>query len=373
MAAVFQVLLRIPEAALEAILKQVVKRIYVEPRASQVRGPHPDFGVIWLKGADREQALHKLRTCTFGLSLTRLSHRYGIRVTKVNEPKAHKELKPDETYINVEIRQIYTLFPLPHGLSRAQIAQLLENWNWVARPLQPTRGTTMGQTWTVGSHSPPPQPVLNGFERDILITLQKEAAPVEAHQGLIASQRTKKFLKDGHTNSDQATGSADPWHNGSDPWQQWMPSSTPGTKVVQTSRMEKLQETIKEEVQKHVQQVPPGLAPPDDLQKMQVSITELQAQGQQFQTWFHEAGTRMNQTEGQLNQLKQIVEKQGQQLQHHITEVHSEMDNRTQLLQSTISGSMASISSDLNHTLDAKLESQFERLEALIHKSRRTE
>lgn len=115
------------------------------------------------------------------------------------------------------------------------------------------------------------------------------------------------------------------------------------------------------------------LAASNDLQAMQVSITELQAQGRQFQTWFQEAGARMNQTEGQFSQLKQTVEKQGQQVQHQIIEVRSEMDNRTQLLQSTVQGAMASINTGLNRSLDEKLESQFERLEALIHESRRAD
>ena len=365
-AALFQAMLRIPEVALEAVVKTIVKGVYIEPRAAQHKGTHPGYGVIWLNGSDREQALHQLRTCSHGLAIARLGQRYGIRVLKTAEPQAHKLLRPQDEYIPVEVRQVYSLYPLPHGLSRAQMVKLLGSWKWLAKPLQPSRGTIHGQTWLVGSETAPPQPVMHGFDNDVLITLQKDATPQEPKQSLVISQRTKKFLKEGFAAA--AASGDDPWAK-TDPWGGWRPSSAAASSAAPApSRFEQLQQTIQDEIKKQVTQAPPGLEPTSDIQCMKVSIAELQAQGQQFQGWFKEAGTRMQQSEAQIQKLQHVVETQGQQVQQQIAEINQEVDNRTQILQSTLQGSIAAMSSDL----DSKLSSQFDRFEALLAKKGRT-
>ena len=368
-AAIYQVMLRVPEFARDGLLRILVKGVYIEPRATHTKGPHSDFGIIWLPGADREQALHRLRTSTHGLAITRLQHRYGIRVNKANEQLAHKELKPDEPYVAVEVRKVYSLYPLPHGLSRAQVSKLLASWEWLARPLQPSRGTTHGQTWLVGSEQPPPQAALPGFGTDVLITLQKDATPLESKPTLVASQRTRKFLREGQAATLTDNSGQDPWLHGPDPWAPWKPSTSTASSSAGASRIEKLQETIKDEIQKQVQAAPPGLGPNDEIKGMQVSIAELQAQGKQYQAWFKEAGSRLTHTEGQLVKIQQVMEQQHIQTQQRIAEVHSEMDNRTSILQNTLQGSIAAMSSDL----DSKLSSQFDRFEALLAKKSRSE
>ena len=368
LASLYQVMIRVPEVALDTVIRTTVKGLYLEPRDAQIKGPHPQYGVVWINGIDRDQALHLLRTSSHGLALARLGQRYGIRIPKQQEKEAHKELKPNDEYIAVAVKQVYSLYPLPHGLSRAQLSKVLVSWKWLARPLQPSRGTIHGQTWLVGSETAPPQPVLHAFDQDVLITLQKDATPQEARHNLIASQRTRKFLKEGHQ-PQQNIVNGDPWTSGQDPWNNWKGTNASSSSAPQPSRFEQLQQTIQDEVKKQVQTPPPGLGTNDEVKGMQVSIAELQAQGKQFQSWFKEAGSRMQQTEGQLKSLQSVVETQGRQVQQQISEIQSEVDNRTQILQSSLQGSIAAMSSDLDH----KLTSQFDRFEALLAKNRRTE
>jgi hypothetical protein len=172
-ASYFQVMFRIPAVALDFLLRTGVKGVYIEPRSSQVKGPHEDYCVVWLAGHDRDQALHKLRTCTHGIAIARLHHRYGVRVAKAHEKKTHEELRPDDDYVDVEVKQVYTIFPVPFGLQRAQMVKLLSAWQWQAKRLQPTKGNLQGQAWTVGASTPPPNKVMPGFDQDILITLQR--------------------------------------------------------------------------------------------------------------------------------------------------------------------------------------------------------
>ena len=47
---------------------------------------------------------------------------------------------------------------------------ILNDLNWVAKPLQPGRGQQDGISWTVGSTSPPPLQVFTSFGKEVLIT-----------------------------------------------------------------------------------------------------------------------------------------------------------------------------------------------------------
>ena len=372
LAAYFQALLRVPSVALEHLLRINVEGIYMEPRASSARGPHPDFSVIWLPGLQLEQALHRLRTCDHGLSLAKMNQRFGIRVKTVHEQQTYQALRPEDQYVAVQVKQIYVIFPLPHGLTRHQVSKLLEAWQWKAKPLQTTKGTHQGQGWAVGSDSPPPSKVLRGFNRDLLITLQKEIGSTASATPVVASERTRRFLKEGAGSSND-----DPWHNGADPWANLRPiASTTTHSAAPARRMEQLQETIREEVKQQVQHAPPGLElsrADSTIQRLQVNITELQAQGAQFQTWFQEAGQRMNATEQQLHQLQGVVEQQGHHVSQQIDMIQQEVDNKTQILQSSLQGSLAAMQRDFDASLDERLSNRFDRIESMLAKKSRTE
>jgi DNA anti-recombination protein RmuC len=104
-----------------------------------------------------------------------------------------------------------------------------------------------------------------------------------------------------------------------------------------------------------------------------VNITELQAQGGQFQQWFHEAGQRMSANEQQLQHLHTVVEQQGQHVAKQIDMIQQEVDNKTQILQSSLQGSLAAMQRDFDASLDTKLSNRFDRIESMLAKKSRTE
>eukprot|EP00435_Cladocopium_sp_Y103_P015374 s622_g3.t1 len=236
-------------------------------------------------------------------------------------------------------------------------------------------GNIQGQAWLIGSADPPPNKVMSGFDRDILITLQKEMATPPVHRSLVASNRTKRFLKEGQP-APMSSATTDPWLQGSnDPWSAWQKTTSIASSSASppATRFSHLQSSIRDEIQKQVQQAPPGLSPANDIKRLEVNIAELQAQGTQFQHWFQEAGQRMNNTEAQLGQLRTVVEQQGQAVSAQIAEIQQEVDNKTQILQSTLQGSVAAMSNDLSCALETKLSSQFDRFEAMLAKKTRSE
>jgi hypothetical protein len=188
--------------------------------------------------------------------------------------------------------------------------------------------------------------------------------PPAVQQPLVASIRTRCFLKEGQPEA-PSSSNQDPWFHGPDPWSSSQKSSPASTSAAPAaaSRFAQIQGTIRDEIQKQVQQAPPGLAPPDDVKRLEVNIAELQAQGTQFQKWFHEAGQRM----------RQVVEHQGQAVSAQIAEIQQEVDNKTEILQYTLQGSVAAMSNDLSNTLEHKLTSQFDRFEAMLAKKSRCE
>ena len=52
----------------------------------------PDYSVIWIPGATRDLALHKLRTMSHGLSLVRMRQRHHMLT--IHEASARAELRP---------------------------------------------------------------------------------------------------------------------------------------------------------------------------------------------------------------------------------------------------------------------------------------
>ena len=44
-----------------------------------------------------------------------MKSRFGIRVIATYEEAAHRELRPGDSFIKVDVSRIYRLHPLPHG------------------------------------------------------------------------------------------------------------------------------------------------------------------------------------------------------------------------------------------------------------------
>ena len=84
----FLAFLRIASPALSDLLQVNVEGVYMEPRSTTSRSTDEDYAVIWLPGANREKASHRLKLASHGLSLVRMKQRYGIRVLATYEEAA---------------------------------------------------------------------------------------------------------------------------------------------------------------------------------------------------------------------------------------------------------------------------------------------
>ncbi|CAJ1386884.1 unnamed protein product [Effrenium voratum] len=77
----FHAHIRVPESA-SPLLQTVSGNngTYFDPRAPDGRAIDPRYTVIWLPGANIQDAKHRARTCDSALAITRLGNKFGIRV-----------------------------------------------------------------------------------------------------------------------------------------------------------------------------------------------------------------------------------------------------------------------------------------------------
>ena len=332
--------------------------------------------MVWLPGASRETALHKLKLTSAGISLVRLKQRYGIRVATENEKAVHKELRPGDTFNKVEVAFIYRIHPLPHGTQRAQIVKLLADWTWSAKPLQPAKGSQQGGSWDVGASTKPPSQVMHAFGQDVIVTLVKDKKEETSAQSVIGPKRVQTRLQHSKPSSSSSSSNADPWWqapgqaSGHDPWGTYNPvtASPPGLPQTSQKRYETLATQLKTELEADMTtklaKAAPSLNEQQEsrLQKLEVGMNELHAQGQQYSKWFQETGKRLATQDQQLQQLQAGMQQQQSDLQSVRSEVHTSADNLHQAMANTFS----SMKSDIAQEVSGSMAAQLEKFEALI-------
>ena len=367
-AELFQVMIRVPSSALKLLHRTTTPGLYFEPRANDGYSPHPSFVVIWLPGKDRAQVQHVLRTCDKAVAITRLGRRFGIRVKEADEVAVHTLLRPEVDFVKLRISARYRLHPLPHGMQRAHLAKLLKEWKWQAKPLQPARGDAVGSAWEVGAGCEPPAPTLPAGSQYVLITKLKDLQSGPKAPDVCASSKTRQHIL--REEQESASGSADPWAGGNDPWSAYRappglpaPTAKPsqaGDKLsqIRTELRQDLQSLVQ---QKLAEQAAPASAvatPSADqdsrIQKLEVGVHELQMQNRKFEGWFQSFGTQLSESKAQVNDLQRTM--QGQQADV-----------------AKLRGEVTSAVSSLNSDMNSRLDDQLQRIEALLSKKSRTE
>eukprot|EP00435_Cladocopium_sp_Y103_P041446 s1405_g11.t1 len=371
-AELFQAFLRIAAPALTELLKIVVDGLYLEPRSDHTRSTDLDYSVIWIPGATRETAYHKLKTTSYGLSLVRMKQRFGIRVCSTYEAAAYAELRPGEDFLKVNVTRIYRLHPLPHGLQRAQIAKILREWHWTAKPLQPSRGTAEGGAWDVGSAEGPPSTIMRAFSKDILISLIKDRTEPDQPLPVLGSRRAQAHLR---TQGPSAAASSDPWLS-QDPWASFKP--TESAKAVPQRRFEELASQLRTDLTATFEQklqnqpISTSATSTEDakrLHQLEVGVAELRSHNQQISQWCADTGTRMAAQDELLSQLQGSVVQQQQELQSVRAEVHTSADNLHQAMQRSFS----SMKNDLAADFSGAMDNHMARLESMLSKKTRHE
>ncbi|CAK9043795.1 unnamed protein product, partial [Durusdinium trenchii] len=309
----FSVLARVVSSAAEQVQNLSGQRgFYVEPRQDDGKGPAAGYGVIWLNQHGHREAEHKKKTTDGAIALVRLGQRWGLRFKDSDMEKAFAELRPHETYMKIQVQEIYLMHPLPHGTTRSGLVKCLKSWGWAAKPLQPVRGGPEGAGWHVGSGSPPPSAVLQGAHGDVVVTKVRSVVNTKEASSILGSFKTKTHLRS-QTKTSQpprgqssASASKDPWLQ-QDPWQAFKPTQPKpvGGEITAPAKQKleevekKLRDDMKSVVRKELED---HAACSEDaamqtswdadvrLCKLESSLGELKAQNVRYDQWFeHQA------------------------------------------------------------------------------------
>ena len=388
----FTVFVRIPEAALNKILLTAPVGLYVEPRGNQPREHDDKYRVVWLPGASYQEALHQCKTYSKSICLVSLKTKYGIRVRKSDEVAAWGKLRPGVEFVDMTIHHIYELFPLPHGTQRQAIGQILQDWSWPARVLQPGRGNVHHMAWRVGSATPPPAPILTAFDSDVIITAVKDLQIQENKPQLYATAKTQKLLRDQPKASaaTKATASSDPWLD-NDPWGGYN-KKIPVAPSVARSHREELQDMITDEIQialkeakqdVSMEEAGNGYTTETELRMvaLESGLNELKQQNGQFMQWFQQTGDRLQQNEQVMQEMQSNAQNNAGVLQtvssavanaeKAIGEVHQTLNVHQQELSSigtNFKTAMRTMKEEITDEMMQSFDQQFSKLEALLEK-----
>ena len=368
----FSVLLRVPSSMVSQILQQQPVGFFFEPRCQTTKGPDPRYKVIWLPGLDHLAASHQAKTCSKTVCLMRIKQRFGVRVLAKDEETAFKALRPGVPYMDVEVKQIYNLMPLPHGTQKSAVSALLKEWNWAAKPLQPGKGNADYMAWTVGAATPPPQPIMPGFKLDILITEVFKRASTTTKPTVMATRKTEQHIRSAAAGP---PASNDPWHNGQskDPWANFrssQPASSTAAPAAPARRYDDLAKEIRQDIQhdldSKLKQI--GTANPDTDQRLlqlESGLAEIQAQNKQFTQWFGDVHHTCHSTQASISELQQQAVHQQQELQRLGQEVQNGQAKFQQLVQTAVHEVKSDFAKEMN--------GRFDTLEAMMAKKAKHE
>ena len=370
-AEVFQAYIRVPASAPLHLFRLPNAGLYFEPRAADASGPHAAWSVVWLPGADKLQAQHAQKTCDRALGLARIGVKFGVRTKESDEQAVFNALRPHHEYSRVRVVHRYRAHPLPFGMQRAAVAQLIRGWGWQAKPLQPDRGDGLGSAWLLGAAEEPPSLALPVGKAFVLLAKLPDHTRRPPAASVCASARTiKHILLDDDADHSSTTVGPDPWSNGPDPWAKARGSTDVATQaepaaptkaVTKLNQLEgELRQDLEDLVQRKIQAAsadpPPGLSEQEKrLHQLEVGVSELQQQGRKFESWFQNVGSKVQDQAQAITALQGTVQEQQHELGCFRTEV-----------QTTVTQAVGSVQTEMTRQLSAQLQGQMEQIQALF-------
>lgn len=223
---VLSVYFRVPESSFASLLVlSGTSGVFFEPRHSEQPGPDPRYAVVWMAPCTLAEVMHRVKTVDEGLAACRLGTKYGTRCLVKDHEALHQAICPNKPFVKCNIKYIFRLEPLPAATQRQSLVEILQSIDWVAKPLQPCKGS-QGKAWTVGSETLPPKPFIEAQHGWISVTKVKDQTQLAKPKDLIATVRTKQHMKDASSSSN-AQPTTDPWHAGQDPWANYTGKSQP--------------------------------------------------------------------------------------------------------------------------------------------------
>ena len=307
--------------------------IYYEPRTQCGRFPSPDFHVTWLPNMTYQDAQFAQQTSPHATTLTRHGDRFGLRSETIHAQAIHEKHRPDTPLLMGQKKVLYTVGPMPFSATKESITKLLKTWNWDARPLQPRRRTpdSSGISWCIQAVEDPSHWIYTLQHGDVLIARMHEKEPVKkaAQVNIVASRKTIEHFQQ----------TEDPWLS-HDPWQG--PTKTPKQQVASQSSQ------------------PPTTA---QLASIEANIEKRILAAVQ---------SKATQPDADVNMDTDQLESRVTQLEKQIQQVHANqvgLDTKVNQMQCQLEQQ----SKQFNASLDQKLASQMDKIEALFSKRGRHE
>ena len=331
-AEVFAFLVRVTEKfAAHLMTSAAVDGIYAEPRTMDGRKPDPAFRVVWMPKQSLAQVRLARSQTEARTTIVRMGTRFGLRAEREQAEKVHLQHRPDLMFLDGQELRPYKVGPFPYGSTKASISKGFKHIGWNARPVQPMSQMQVheGIFWQVTAPQEPSHWIYQMKDGDILIAKLDghKDAPLPSTTNIIASKKTITTLAQSHQDA-----SADPWLH-SDPWQSYSkPRKTPGQPV-------------------------PTVAMPSQLAALEQRIE------QKIMAAKHEPPTNSMHTD-QTARIE-ALESQVNSLTHSVSTFQSQQVKVNHQLASQLQG--------FEGRIDAKLDDQMQRIEALLSKKQRHE
>ena len=303
--------------------------IYIEPRSDDGKMHCNQYHTVWLNKMAYNEAVAACAKAKTPAFLIRVNRRYGLKTPLDHANELHKQFRADVPMMQGTANTTFTVGPLPWGTTRKSLQELFNHWGWQARALQPAGRSADGKglLWNALASSPPGSSVVQMEHGDIII-VRKEVQPVSTPDipAVEASSHTRKSLQHVPTKLKPE----DPWAEAA----ARLPSAR-SELIVSNHQISQIERSIEEKLTKKMVsedvQMDPALEPRvKDLEEKIAKIAEVQQQ-QHVQT---------NSIATQVQSIQSQVEKQSKEFQAH---------------------------------LDSKLETQMNKIEALLTKRARQE
>ena len=301
--------------------------VFIEPKTEDATKPSDDYQVVWLPTSDFSDAQHKAQCETHAIGLARHGQRYGIRVAAPYFQAVFKTLKPDAMFLSPGPRTLWTCGPWPFGVDRKGLGRILKQWQWDARPLQPSQTVQGGLMWSIQAVTDPPNTVYSLPHGQVVIS--KQTAPsmvLTPPREVIGPSTTVQLCA--HTGN--ATAS-DPWLE-HDPWKKYDKARTVPVSS-EAPALKELEKRLEESLLNKIPQQP---------QDMDVEGTE----------------TRMTQLEQQVQTLMQ----QHRDLEVKVADNHAAATAQVHSLQ----GHMQTQFEAQGRQMQTMMEDQMSRIEAIL-------
>ena len=221
--------------------------------------PLSGWRIVWVT-ATRAETVRQAALLPSQHGLVRSRNKFGVRVPSAHFGEAFKKLRPaDNVPIEIEVKELFKLGPVPIGATSDKIAAWASDLKWPVRVLR-----SLGPAhWLLGASSSPPTECLCVNGRAVLLTRlpgRSQQAPVVIGHGPLKRISTPQPTQ----HQDPAE---DPW-DVQDPWSQYKGSKNKAeSKAASASSMPSNR--------------PPDTAQAARLQALEHGLATLQAQHQQ--------------------------------------------------------------------------------------------